>query len=456
MRRCSTTLTASIIRKTSLESNAQTYGRVLRLAGPIILANLSVPLLGAVDTAIMGHMDAPHYLAGLALGALVFSFLYWGFGFLRMGTTGFAAQALGAKDPQALGNSLAQALLLALIFAFIAIIAQPLIAALAFGVLEGSSDALSHAKAYFAIRIWSAPATLMTYALLGWLIGIQRTRDTLYIQIVLNGLNAGLDYLFVVEFGWGVAGVALGTVIAEYIALAVGLYLVRRQWRAHHAHTNKAGILAPGSISRLISVNGDIFIRTFCLITAFALVTREGGRLGDTWLDANAVLMMFQTFLAFGLDGFAMAVEGLAGAAFGAKDRAALQRAVKASTVLAVVTAGLYTLVYALWGHALINMFTDLPEVRTIAYDYLPWLIASPILSVWCFQLDGIFIGAQRTRDMRNMMLIAVASFLAVLYGGLDLWGNHAIWAALITFFIMRGLTLAIRYPALVRAITPA
>jgi multidrug resistance protein, MATE family len=435
-------------------SDSNTYGRVLRLAGPIILANLSVPLLGAVDTAIMGHMEAPHYLAGLALGALVFSFLYWGFGFLRMGTTGFAAQALGAKDPKALGNSLAQALVLALFFAFMAIIAQPLIAALAFGVLDGSPEALAHAEAYFAVRIWSAPATLMTYALLGWLIGIQRTRDTLVIQVVLNGLNAGLDYLFVVEFGWGVEGVALGTVIAEYVALAVGLLLVRRQWHAHHARTNRASIMAPGAISKLISVNGDIFIRTFCLITAFALVTREGGRLGDIWLDANAVLMMFQTFLAFGLDGFAMAVEGLAGAAFGAKDGPALRRAVKASTVLAVATAGLYTAGFALWGHALINMFTDLPEVRSIAYDYLPWLIASPILSVWCFQLDGIFIGAQRTRDMRNMMVIAVAAFLVVLYGGISLWGNHAIWAALMTFFIMRGLTLAIRYPALIRAVS--
>jgi len=429
------------------------YSRVLRLAGPIILANLSIPLLGAVDTAMMGHLDAPHYLAGLALGSLIFSFLYWGFGFLRMGTTGFAAQAIGARDTKALGNSLVQAVLLGLAFGLIIIITQSLISLATFGVLEGSLEAVSHAKSYFAIRIWSAPATLITYALLGWLIGIQRTRDTLYIQLILNGLNVGLDVLFVVGFGWGVEGVALGTIIAEYVALAAGLLLVRRQWRINHAAIDRADILAPGKISRLISVNGDIFIRTFFLITAFALVTREGGKMGDVWLDANAILMMLQTALAFGLDGFAMAVEGLAGAAFGARDRPALQRAVKASTVLALVTAGLYTALYGFGGYALINMFTDLPDVRAIAYDYLPWIIASPFISVWCFQFDGIFIGAQRTRDMRNMMLIAFGAYLAVLYGGLASWGNHAIWAAMMVFFAVRGLTLAARYPALLRAV---
>jgi len=430
-----------------------TYGRVLRLAGPIVLANLSVPLLGAVDTAMMGHMDAPHYLAGLALGSLVFSFLYWGFGFLRMGTTGFAAQAVGAQDQTALGNSLIQAVLLGLGFGVVVIVLQSLIGSFAFTFLEGSGDAIANAQAYFAIRIWSAPATLVTYCLLGWLIGIQRTRDTLYIQLILNGLNIGLDLLFVVGFGWGVEGVALGTVIAEYVALGVGLLLVRRQWRINHAHFDRADIFSPGKLSRLVAVNGDIFIRTFFLITAFALVTREGGRLGDIWLDANAILMMLQTSLAFGLDGFAMAVEGLAGAAFGAKDRRALHRAVKVSTVLALVTAGLYTILYGLGGYALINLFTDLAEVREIAYTYLPWIIASPFISVWCFQLDGIFIGAQRTRDMRNMMIIAFVIFLAVLYGGLEAWGNHAIWGSLIAFFALRGITLAARYPALLRAV---
>jgi MATE family multidrug resistance protein len=435
------------------DSRDISYGRVLGLAGPIILANLSVPLLGAVDTAMMGHMDAPYYLAGLALGALVFSFLYWGFGFLRMGTTGFAAQALGAGDPNALGNSLAQAVLLGLAFGVLVILIHPLIGGLAFGFLEGSAEAMTQARAYFAIRIWSAPATLVTYAILGWLIGIQRTRDTLYLQLTLNGLNVALDVLFVVGFGWGVEGVALGTVIAEYVALAVGLWLVRRQWRIHRAQLDRADIFARGKLSRLVSVNGDIFIRTFFLVTAFALVTREGGRLGDVWLDANAILMMLQTSLAFGLDGFAMAVEGLAGAAFGGRDRRALHRAVKVSTVLALVTAGLYTILYGFGGYALINLFTDLEDVRMIAYAYLPWIIASPFISVWCFQLDGIFIGAQRTRDMRNMMLIAFAGFVAVLYGGLETWGNHAIWGAMITFFALRGITLAARYPALLRSV---
>lgn len=428
------------------------YRRVIQLAIPVVLANLSVPLLGAVDTAIMGHMDAPYYLAALAIGSLVFSFMYWGFGFLRMGTTGFAAQALGAKDPEALGNSLMQAIILSLVIAIVVVLTQGLISALAFSVLAGSAEAMAHAQAYFEIRIWSAPATLATYAIIGWFIGIQRTRDTLVVQLVLNGLNAALDYWFVVGLGWGVEGVALGTVIAEYTALVVAVLLVRRRWRANGARTSRGGMLNTGSLVRLVSVNSDIFIRTFCLVTAFALVTREGGRLGDVWLDANAILMMFVTFLSYGLDGFAMAAEGLVGSAFGARNRQALQAAARTSTILAVATAGAYSLIYLAFGPAIIGLLTSLPEVQTIAEAYLPWVIAIPLLSVWCYQLDGIFIGAQRSRDMRNMMIVSFAVFLLVLYGGLADKGNHAIWAALVSFFILRGATLLLRYPALLRA----
>ena len=428
------------------------YRRVIQLAIPVVLANLSVPLLGAVDTATMGHMDAPYYLAALAIGSLIFSFMYWGFGFLRMGTTGFAAQALGAKDPEALGNSLMQAIILALIIAVVVVLAQGLISALAFSVLAGSAEAMGHAQAYFEIRIWSAPATLATYAIIGWFIGIQRTRDTLVVQLVLNGLNAALDYWFVVGLGWGVEGVALGTVIAEYTALIVAVLLVRRRWQANGASTSREGMLNTGSLVRLVSVNSDIFLRTFCLVTAFALVTREGGRLGDVWLDANAILMMFVTFLSYGLDGFAMAAEGLVGSAFGARDRKALQAAARTSTILAVATAGAYSLVYLMFGPAIIGLLTSLQEVQAIAEAYLPWVIAIPLLSVWCYQLDGIFIGAQRSRDMRNMMIVSFAVFLLVLYGGLADMGNHAIWAALLSFFILRGVTLMVRYPALLRA----
>jgi MATE family multidrug resistance protein len=428
------------------------YRRVIQLAIPVVLANLSVPLLGAVDTAIMGHMDAPYYLAALAIGSLIFSFMYWGFGFLRMGTTGFAAQALGARDSEALGNSLMQAIILALGIALIVVLAQGLVSGLAFSVLAGSAEAMTHAKAYFDIRIWSAPATLATYAIIGWFIGIQRTRDTLVVQLVLNGLNAGLDFWFVVGLGWGVEGVALGTVIAEYTALLVAVLLVRRQWRINGARTSREGMLNTSSLVRLVSVNSDIFIRTFCLVTAFALVTREGGRLGDVWLDANAILMMFVTFLSYGLDGFAMAAEGLVGSAFGARDRKALQAAARASTILAAATAGAYSLIYLAFGPAIIGLLTSLQEVQTIAEAYLPWVIAIPLLSVWCYQLDGIFIGAQRSRDMRNMMIVSFAVFLLVLYGGLADMGNHAIWAALLSFFILRGVTLMVRYPALLRA----
>lgn len=428
------------------------HRRVFALAGPIILANLSVPLLSAVDTAVVGHLGEAHHLAGLALGAVIFSTLYWGFGFLRMGTTGFAAQALGAGNLTELGNSYARATLLGLGIAALVLVLQWPIGAAAFSLLEGSPAALDAGQSYFEIRIWGAPAALANFVIVGWLIGVQRARDALAIQVFMNGLNALLDVVFVVEFGWGVAGVAAGTLIAEYSAVLLGLFIIRRQLRSFGAIIEPAAIWNGAGFRRLASVNGDIFVRTAFLITAFAIFTREGGRLGDVTLAANLILLNLQSFLSFGLDGFAQAAEALVGKEVGARDRKALRRVVKATSLWALITASAYTIAYGVAGTAFVALFTDIEIVQDAAIRYLPWLIASPLISVWCFQFDGIYIGAQRTREMRNMMAIAFAAFLAALFTLPPLWGNHGLWAAMMVFFAVRGLTLALRYPSVERA----
>ncbi|MFN3233240.1 MAG: MATE family efflux transporter [Alphaproteobacteria bacterium] len=429
------------------------HRHVLKLAGPIILANISLPLLGAVDTAMMGHMDGPQYLAGLAIASTVFASIYWCLGFLRMGTTGFAAQSLGTEDKAALGLSFARAALLGLAMAFGVMLLQAPIAALAFSVLEGSDQALGAGKDYFDIRIWGAPAALVNFAIIGWMIGVQRTGDALIVQLVMNVLNAALNVLFVIEFGWGIEGIALGTVIAEYTAVALGLFLVRRRFRQLGATVPRSKLLEPAGLSRLLSVNGDIFVRTFFLMIAFAMITREGGRLGDVVLAANGILLNLNLFVAFGLDGFAQAGEALVGRSYGARARSDLRQAVRISTIWAAITAALFSLVYLLAGGLIVDLYTSIPEVQAATRTYLVWVIIAPLAAVWCFQLDGIFIGAQHTRDMRNMMVIAFAAFVAALYGLMPIWGNHGLWAAMIVFYIVRAATLAIRYPAIERAV---
>jgi len=424
------------------------HRRILALAGPIILANLSIPLLSAVDTAVIGHFGAAHHMAGLALGAVVLSTLYWGFGFLRMGTTGFAAQALGAGDLTELGNSYARASILGLGIAALVLSIQWPIGAAAFSLLEGSPSALDAGQNYYKIRIWGAPAALTNFIIVGWLIGVQQARAALLIQIFMNGLNALLDIVFVVKLGWGVAGIAAGTLIAEYSALVLGIIIIRQQLKNLGAVIEPAAIWKIEGFRRLGAVNSNIFIRTAFLISAFAIFTREGSRLGDVILAANLILLNLQSFLSYGLDGFAQAAEALVGREVGAKDRQALRQVVKATSVWALIAAALYAIVYCTAGSVIITLFTNIETVQNTAIRYLPWLVVSPLISVWCFQFDGIYIGAQRTKEMRNMMAVAFAAFLAALFTLPPLWGNHGLWAAMMVFFAVRGVTLALHYPA--------
>jgi MATE family multidrug resistance protein len=430
--------------------------RVWRLAFPIILSNLSTPLLGAVDTGVMGHLPDPAYLGAVAVGAIVFSFLYWGFGFLRMGTTGFAAQAHGARDRDELRATLARPLLLAVALGALLILLQAPIGWAAFRLVEASDQIEALARDYYAIRIWSAPFALINYAVLGWLLGTQHPRLALALQVVLNGVNAALDLVFVLGLGWTVAGVAAASLIAEITAAGLGLAICAVLLRRLGGTWSWARIRAPERLAALFRVNRDIFLRTLSLIFAFAYFTAKGAEMGELRLAANAILMQLQQFLSFGLDGFAHAAEILAGNAVGAKDRAAFDRAVRTATLWALGLAGAVALVFGLLGGPIVGLYTNLPEVRATALEFLPWMVLSPFVSVWAFMLDGIFIGATRTRAMRNAMLVSLAVYLAAC-GLLIPWlDNHGLWLALMLFLAARGLTLAWAYPALARSVGAA
>lgn len=429
------------------------HRRVWLLAGPIILSNLSTPLLGAVDTAVVGRLPDAAYIGGVAIGALVFSFLFWGFGFLRMGTTGFTAQAHGAGDTAELRATLMRPLILALGLGALLIILQAPIGLIAFSLIDASAEVKGFAQAYFAIRIWSAPAALINYAVLGWLLGTQRARTALLIQIALNGINILLDIIFVLGLGWGIEGVAIASLIAEVTAAVLGLIIVARMLGRTGGKWDWARVIRRERLSALFRVNADIFLRTLALIFAFSYFTVQGAKMGNVPLAANAILMHLQAFLAYGLDGFAHAVEILAGGAVGAGSRGAFRQAVRVSTLWALGGAAGIALIYGLFGPAIVGLFTPLPEVRAAAAAYLPWMVILPLVSVWSFQLDGIFIGATRTAAMRNAMALSLVIYLVACWWLIPLLGNHGLWLAFAIFMAARAITLGAAYPRLLQTV---
>jgi len=428
---------------------------VWTLAGPIIISNLSTPLLGAVDTAVVGRLPDAAYIGGVAIGALIFDFLFWGFGFLRMGTTRFTAQAFGAGNAYELRAALARPLVLALGLGVLLIVLRGPIGWIAFGLLEASARVETFANTYYTIRIWSAPAALVNYAILGWLLGTQRARATLVLQLALNGINIALDVIFVIGLGWGIAGVAWATLIAEVSAALLGLAILARALAGGGGRWDWSRIARRDRWIALLRVNGDIFLRTLALIFAFSYFVALGARMGDVPLAANAILMHLQTFMAYGLDGFAHAAEILAGGAVGARSRMAFRSAVRISTAWALGFAVAIAALYAVAGEAIVRLFTVIEEVRAVASAYLPWLVASPLVSVWSFQLDGIFIGATRTAAMRNAMAVSLAVFLVGCWSLVPWLGNSGLWLAFLIFMGARALTLATAYPRLERAVAP-
>ena len=434
------------------------HARVLRIAGPIVLSNATVPILGAVDTGVVGQLGQAAPIGAVGLGAVILTAIYWVFGFLRMGTTGLAAQALGRGDEAEAAALLSRAMLVAGAAGLGIVALQVPIFAGAFALAPASAEVEGLARDYMAIRVWSAPAIVALYGVTGWLIARERTGAVLVLQLWMNGLNIGLDLLFVLSFGWGVEGVAAATFLAEWSGLALGLWLCRSAF-AGGAWRDWARVLDPMRLRHMASVNGDILIRSLFLQAAFVAFLFLASDLGDVTLAANQVLIQFLEITAFALDGFAFAAEALVGQAFGAATVPRLRRAAVLCSGWGAAAAVLLAVAFAWGGPSLVDLMVgsgEAPEeaeaIRGAARLYLPWVVAAPLVGLASWMLDGIFIGATRTRDMRNMMLISFAVYAQAVAILLPIHGNHGLWAAMLIFFVVRAVTLGARYPALERA----
>ena len=428
--------------------------RVWRLAWPVVLSNLTVPLVGAVDTAVVGHLSDAFYIGGVALGTLLFNYIYWGFGFLRMSTTGFVAQAKGANNGAEIVASLGRALFLSVLFGGTCLALKAPIADIAFSVLDGSDQVEEAARQYFMIRLWAAPAALCNFSILGWLFGMQAMRGGLIQQTFINAMNIVLNLVFVFGLGWGIEGVALATVVAQYTGLLVGAVLVWRLTPRGVSLPRLSALVAVRRLKAIMAVNRDIFIRTLAVLTASAFFINESAKLGDTVLAANAMFLILKSVAGYGLDGYAHAAEALVGEAIGRKSRPQLRMAVIATTKGAAILAVLLTALFFAAGTLFIDMMTDIDAVRAIARDYLPWAAIIPLVAVWSFQLDGMFIGATRATEMRNGMLMALATFVAIAWPLTSLYGNHGLWAAYCLFLLVRAAIMALYYPRLERELT--
>lgn len=433
------------------------HAAIWQKAWPIILANAAVPLLGLADTAVIGNLGNLVQLGAIAFGAMIFSFIYWSFGFLRMGTTGFTAQAAGARDEAEVRATLGRALVVSVGLGLVVILLQVPLARIALALLEGSAEVEAITRDYFAIRIWGAPATLSIFALTGCLIGLGKSRELLLVQVFLNGLNILLDVLFAGVFGWGAQGIALGTVIAEWTAviLAGGLVLklLRRRQMDSESFWPWSRIGDTGKMLRLMAANTDILLRTLLLLFSFAWFINQSARFGDAVLGANHILLQLVSFSAFFLDGYAFVTEALVGEALGAKRRQDLAMAVRRSSELAAVTATILALLIVCFGGLAIAALTNIDAVRVAAGDALGWAGLYVLLSFAAFQLDGIFIGATLTREMRNASFYSLIAFMLAWWWLTPLFGNHGLWCAFVIYVCARALALAAYYPRLVRAL---
>ena len=426
--------------------------RVLAIAIPIVLSNITVPILGAVDTAVIGQLGKAAPVAAVGVGAIIITAFYWIFGFLRMGTTGLVAQALGARDENEVRAYLLRALLLGFCAGLVIFLLRKPLIEIGFWVSPASSEVEKLAEKYFLIRVWSAPAAIALYGVIGWLIALERTISVLILQFFMNGVNIILDVWFVLGLNWGIEGVAIATAIAEVSALVLGLLLCFERFK----HRQWPGFQAIFDIQRLknmLSVNFDILLRSIMLQAIFVSFLLFGGNFGDAKLAANQVLLQFLHITAYGLDGFAFAAETLVGQAIGEKNRSRLRASVIASTKLASVLCLLMAITFLLLGPGLIDLMTTAEDVRLEAKSYLIFVVLVPILGISAWMLDGIFIGAARTKDMRNMMAISLVFYIISLVILVPYFENTGLWLALLISFIVRGITLGVKYPNLQKSI---
>jgi len=433
------------------EQQKHPHRTIFAIAFPAILANSSAPLVGLVDTWAIGHLADPAYLAAIGLGSVIFNFIFWAFGFLRMGTTGIIAQASGRNDSENLVAGIWRSIGLALVLGAALVLLQELILALSIKALAPPDSVTVLTAEYFRIRIWAAPASLLVYAVSGVLFGLARTGLVLVQQLVLNITNAILNVIFVVVLGLGVAGVAWGTLIAQWLAALVGLLLLVRIFGTQTllAGLKNRGTWLLAGFNKLIAVNGFIFVRTILLMTALSLVMRVAGALGEVEMAASHVVMQYMLLMSLGLDGFAHATEALAGSAWGEGKASAFHRWVVLTGAWALAASLVYALGFWLAGTALTALLTDIAEVRRAVEILMPLVIALPVVAVACYQFDGVYIAATAGAAMMVTMAIAFAVYVALLSPLSATWGLRGLWIAVLVFMTARGIAQAAWYPRL-------
>lgn len=412
---------------------------ILRLAIPNIISNISVPLLSTVDTALMGRLSELH-IGAVGVGAMIFNFVYWNFGFLRMGTTGLTAQAFGQQSETAIANTLGRAMVVVLALSGLILALQYPLGWISFELMNVNAEQEVLVSEYFYIRVWAAPATLALYALMGWFFGMQNAIYPLVLTVSINLVNIILSYILVRELDWGVAGVAYGTLIAQYFGLILALLLFGYKYGHYVKSLRKKALFYWEELRKFLSLNFDIFIRTLCLTFAFGFFYSQSASEGPLVLAANVILLQYLNWMSYGVDGFAFATESLVGKYAGAKDGPNTNRAIRLAFAWGMGLAVGFSLLYTLAGTPLLRLFTNETDVINMAREFMIWMAIFPLLSTPCYIWDGVFIGLTASKAMRNCMLIAIAIFLGLYYGYGQFRGNHGLWLTLLVFMVARGL----------------
>ena len=419
---------------------------IYRLALPNIVSNFSIPLLGAVDTALMGRLESEHYLGAVGIGGIIFSFIYWGFGFLRMATTGLTAQAFGENDTPECGRLLLRAIGIGITSSLLLFIFQWQLADISFLLIDTSPEIEHLARAYYHIRIYAAPATLCLHALHGVFLGLQNAHYPMLLTIVVNLVNIVLNLVFVRGLGMKVEGVALATVIAQYVGLFLAVLLFFVRYRSIMAGWNIREVLLLSKLKRFLSISGDIFIRTCCLVFSHAVFTAKSAALSDTFLAINTILLQYIYILSFAIDGLAFAAESLIGRYKGAHDLQSLKRTTRLIFLWAFLFAGMIMLIFVFFGEQLLYVFTNQRSLVERAEVYLIWVIVAPVINVAAYIWDGIFLGATASRALRNSVIVSTLLYLSAVYLLMP-FGNHGLWGALTLLLVARGVSLTVLAP---------
>lgn len=420
--------------------------KILHLAIPSIISNISIPLIGMVDLALVGHLENLQYIGAISLGGMIFNFIYWGFGFLRMGTTGITAQAYGSRNLKESGLTLARSFLIGVSGGFLILLLQKPIGLLSFYLLNGSEEVEHLAKQYFYIRIWAAPATLGLYSLTGWFIGMQNTRSPMIITVSVNLLNVVFSIFFVLKLDMKSEGVALGTVLAQFAGLIIGLFLYFKYYRKLNKYIHFSALFDKKALNRFFHVNKDIFLRTLFLIFTFTFFTAESAHTGDDILAVNTLLLQYFMFFSYLIDGFAYAAEALTGKYIGAGSLKNLKSNIRLLFIWGALISIPFSLTYLAGGKAILGLLTNNQELIQMSSPYMFWVALVPVITFPAFILDGIFIGATASKGMRKTMIISTVLFYLPIYYLLKpSLENHALWLALMTFMISRGLFMLLR-----------